>query len=303
MSQTTVIIPTYNRPHLIGRAVKSVLNQTYQNFEIVIIDSSPDRKTEEVVKAFSDKKIRYFHNMEKTGPSAARNQGIKFADPSSQYIAFLDDDDEYLPQFLEKTVDFLDKNKDVKMVTSNMELRARNGKFIRKTHAKSPWWEQGISRGCVIWKDIFIKENFWYDERLEIMEDPDLGLRILRNHKWECLSDVLFIYYVYPLTGETTLCSVPSVKSVDIFYDKNYRVFKDSGRKALGFFYFRNGKIFLRSGEFKKGRENILKAFITYPNLIYLLHYALTFMELLLPGFSQNVSLRILKQKIFRGKI
>jgi len=57
LPKASIIIPTYNRPHLIIRAIKSVLNQTYQNFEIVVIDDSPNDKTEKVVKSFNDKRI------------------------------------------------------------------------------------------------------------------------------------------------------------------------------------------------------------------------------------------------------
>ena len=55
--KVSVIIPTYNRANIIGKAIKSVLNQTYQNFEIVVIDDSPNDKTEKVVKSFNDKRI------------------------------------------------------------------------------------------------------------------------------------------------------------------------------------------------------------------------------------------------------
>ena len=100
----TVVIPTYKRPHLIGRAVQSVLNQTYQNFEIVIIDDSPNDDTGKIVREFNDKRIKYIRNKVRRGYSGARNQGVKESNKDSKYIAFLDDDDEYFPLFLEKTV-------------------------------------------------------------------------------------------------------------------------------------------------------------------------------------------------------
>ena len=82
----TVIIPSYNRPNLIGRAIKSVLNQTYHNFELVIVDSSPDNKTEEVVKGFNDERIKYIHNERKTILSIGKNQGVRESDQNSKYV-------------------------------------------------------------------------------------------------------------------------------------------------------------------------------------------------------------------------
>ena len=298
--QTSVIIPTYNRPHLIGRAIKSVLNQTYQNFEIVVIDSSPDDKTEKVVKSFNEKKIKYIHNKEKTITSAARNQGIRESNQNSKYIAFLDDDDEWLPRFLEKTSKVLEEKEDIVMATSNLELRTRDGKRIRESHGSPYLWEQGISCGCVIRKEIFTEKNLWYDERLEIMEDPDLGIRVLKNHKWECLPEVLWVYYVYPSSGnEITLCSAPEIRSVELFYKKNYLIFQQLGKKALSFLYYRTGKIFLRTKETKKGRKNLLKAFLTYSSFEHLFYYLLSFF----PTLFWNTRFRVWKQKVFRGKI
>ena len=299
-SQVSVIIPTYNRPHLIGRALKSVLNQTYQNFEIVIVDSSPNNETEKVVDSFNERRIKYIHNKVKTNTSSARNQGVREASQSSKYIAFLDDDDEWLPQFLEKTLKVLEEKKDIAMATSNLELRTRGGKRIRESHGSTNLWEQGISCGCVIRKEIFTEENLWYDERLEIMEDPDLGIRVLKNHKWECLPEVLWIYYVYPSSGnEITLCSAPEIRSVELFYKKNYLIFQQLGKKALSFLYYRTGKIFLRTKETKKGRKNLLKAFLTYSSFEHLFYYLLSFF----PTLFWSARFRVWKQKIFRGKL
>lgn len=98
--KVSVIIPTYNRAHLIGRAIKSVLNQTYKDFEIIIVDDGSTDKTEEVVKDFKDERVRYIRREKNKGGSAARNTGIKAA--RGEYIAFQDSDDEWLPEKLEK---------------------------------------------------------------------------------------------------------------------------------------------------------------------------------------------------------
>ncbi len=81
----SVIIPTYNRAEKLKLAVKSVLNQTYQDFELIIVDDGSDDNTKEIVKSFKNSKIRYYKNRTNKGPGAARNKGIKYA--KGKYIA------------------------------------------------------------------------------------------------------------------------------------------------------------------------------------------------------------------------
>jgi len=96
----SIVIPTYNRAGLLSRTIQSVLNQTYQDFEIIIVDDGSTDKTEEVVKSFNSKKIFYNRHEENKGANAARNTGIKAS--RGEYIAFQDSGDEWLPQKLER---------------------------------------------------------------------------------------------------------------------------------------------------------------------------------------------------------
>ncbi len=75
----SVIIPTYNRAHLIGRAIESVLSQTYDCFEIVIVDDASVDGTERVIRNYTDKRIRYIRSDKNLGPAGARNIGIESA--------------------------------------------------------------------------------------------------------------------------------------------------------------------------------------------------------------------------------
>ena len=100
----SVITPTYNRAEYLGNSIESVLSQTYSDFELIIVDDNPNesearKKTEEVIKKYSDPRIRYIRNPMNLGGAAARNRGIDEA--RGEYIAFLDDDDMYLPDRLD----------------------------------------------------------------------------------------------------------------------------------------------------------------------------------------------------------
>jgi len=302
--KVSVIIPTYNRAQLIGKAIKSILEQSYQNFEIIIIDDSPNDETEKVVKEFNEKKIKYIHNEIKTNLPRARNQGVKESSSDSQYIAFLDDDDEWLPEFLEETIKILEREKNLSVVISYAELRNRAGEILEinrcdRSYGQAKFWEQSIGGGAVIRKEIFTEENFWYDER-KVCEDLDFGIRVLKDHQWKCLAKVLRIYYGYPLATETSLSTALPLDEIERFYQKHFLLYSSSGKEAYGFFHFFIGKLFCQSKEIKKGRENLKKAFLINPKLKYLFYYLVS---LFYPKFFQSIRIRSLKHKIFKGKL
>lgn len=99
----SVVMATYNRSLFIGRGIKSVLDQTHKNFELIIVDDNANKldervKTEEIVNSFNDDRIKYIKNEKNLGGAASRNVGIFAA--GGQFISFLDDDDMYLPDKL-----------------------------------------------------------------------------------------------------------------------------------------------------------------------------------------------------------
>jgi len=105
MPRVTVVIPTYNRARFIAEAIKSVLEQTFRDFELIVVDDGSTDDTAAVVSRFTDPRLRYVYqtNQER---SAARNHGIRLA--QGEYVAFLDSDDVWLPAKLEYQVALLD---------------------------------------------------------------------------------------------------------------------------------------------------------------------------------------------------
>lgn len=112
MSKVSVIIPTHNRSELLYSAITSVLNQTFQDFEIIVVDDCSGDNTPEIVSKLNNKRIKYIRNEINKGEAEARNTGIMNSD--SEYIAFLDDD-EWLPEKLTLQVDLL-KNSPTRLV-------------------------------------------------------------------------------------------------------------------------------------------------------------------------------------------
>ena len=150
-SMVSVIIPTYNRAHLISRAIKSVLNQTYQDFEIIVVDDGFIDNTEEIVKDFTDFKIHYIRHKHNQGVSAARNTGIRAS--RDEYIALLDSDDEWLPGKLGMQIKVLQsESSEVGVVFSDLLYIDENGKNINKlrNHKKGSYiYEDLLGRNCV----------------------------------------------------------------------------------------------------------------------------------------------------------
>lgn len=98
----TVVIPTYNRAHLVGRALRSALNQTFGSFEVVVVDDASSDDTVQVLESHADPRIRVMRLEQNRGGAAARNVGIEAA--RAPWVAFLDSDDEWLPGMLEALV-------------------------------------------------------------------------------------------------------------------------------------------------------------------------------------------------------
>jgi glycosyltransferase involved in cell wall biosynthesis len=296
--KVSVIIPTYNRPHLIGRAIKSVLDQTYQNFEIVVIDDSSNEETEKIINNLNDKRIKYIKNKEREGVAVARNQGVRNSSKDSKYIAFLDDDDQYLPLFLEKTIKTLEEDKELAAVTTLGETRLPNEEVIDRGESSSlEFWRCPIGTGWVIRKEIFFKENLWYDKKAKFREDWDFGIRFAKNHRVKEIPEILKIRYGYPsVQGESRSTFTP-LEDIEDFYLKHIETYKEAGRKAESWLHYSLGVAYCKAGSPDKGKSHFLKGLLTYPNLKYFLYY---FLALVYPKIFQNMQIVILKHKIFR---
>lgn len=146
--KVSVIIPTYNRKDYVQEAINSVLAQTYQDFELIVVDDGSEDGTGEALKRFGSQ-IRYVYQ-ENQGESAARNRGIRVA--SGRLVAFLDSDDLWLPHKLERQVAYLDAHPDVALVCSSVLPIDSNGQILdRETEGKYQLPEGKVSFETVFW--------------------------------------------------------------------------------------------------------------------------------------------------------
>ncbi len=121
----SIIIPTFNRGYIIGEAIASALTQTYRDFEIIIVDDGSSDNTRDIVESIGSNQIRYLHHERNRGYSAACNTGISAA--TGELLAFLDSDDLWKPDYLERQVGFLTKHSETGVVFCDTELRDESG--------------------------------------------------------------------------------------------------------------------------------------------------------------------------------
>lgn len=188
----SVVIPTYNRIHSLPASVESVLKQTYENLELIIMDDGSGDGTEAYVKSIADERVRYQKSDVNMGPSAARNKGAELA--SGEYLAFQDSDDEWLPDKLEKQMKVMLAG-DNALVYCEFGLH-RNGELLAIIPPrKIPYQEkQGslfsylllyplISTQTILIKTRDFIEMGGFNETLKAYEDFEFTLRFSQNHK------------------------------------------------------------------------------------------------------------------------
>ncbi|NIP38549.1 MAG: glycosyltransferase [Candidatus Dadabacteria bacterium] len=194
----TVIIPTFNREDFISSAVDSVLGQTFYNFELLIVDDGSTDNTAQMLNEYSDNRIRYFYQ-ENRGISSARNKGIE--ESKGKYIAFLDSDDRWIPEKLERVSEYINKFPDIKIFHTN-EVWYRNSKLLnqKKKHKKPDGYVyfHALPLCCVGMSTAVVKKELFdeigkFDESLAACEDYDLWLRTTYKYEVRLIPDALTI--------------------------------------------------------------------------------------------------------------
>jgi len=194
----SVVIPTYNRYTLLKRAINSLLTQTHPVDEIIVIDDGSTDNTKQITKDFPN--IIYIYQSNR-GVSAARNVGIQQA--KNEWIAFLDSDDEWHQEKLQKQVAFHQNNPDI-LMSYTAEKWVRDGKVVKipKKYRKiglDAFVENlsycNIAPSSVLLHRTLLEKVGLFDESLEVCEDYDLWLRISSKNKVGLLNEQLITKY------------------------------------------------------------------------------------------------------------
>ncbi len=186
----SVIVPTYNRKHMVATAVQSILNQTYRDLEIIVVDDGSTDSTEQTIRriaAGASRPIRYVKKPN-GGCASARNAGIKHA--KGDAVAFLDSDDQFLPEALESQVSTLKSSGADFVYSPSIEVSARGKEVISipaAPHRPEKFaWEHFFNlcaRSCCVLYRRLIFEKFQFDETARYNEDSDFLQRVAITFK------------------------------------------------------------------------------------------------------------------------
>lgn len=271
--KVSVIIPTYNTAQYITEAIDSVLNQTYEHYEIIVIDDGSTDNTKEALKDYKNKiKYIYKHN---GGPASARNAGIK--NSIGENIAFLDADDLWLPQKLEKQVEYFKTHPDVGLTFSaylafdeNKSEKRPNikEKIISKDAFINLWWDNFLGTLTVMVRKACFDKVGIFDESKDIegSEDSEMWLRIARNYRMGYINEPLARYRIR--TGGHNRCNVDrAYRAKEVVLKRYWSDVKERGNyskkkinQRLSRHYFCYGMKYFTKGDLKRARHQLGKA-------------------------------------------
>lgn len=235
----SIIVPTYNRASIIGRTINNLLEQSFINFEIIIIDDCSTDDTEQIIKQFDDNRIRYYKNVMNKGACYSRNRGIMLA--SGEYIAFQDSDDLWKTNKLKEQLRYL-KEKNADIVFCQMEQFNEQGiristipdRLIENNTIDYPTLLNGnlISTQTILGKRECFK-NIAFDESLPRFQDWDLVLRLSQKYKIIFQNSIFVTQFLQK--DSISKNYYKAVEGLKIIYSKYYT---ENNNKDSNFYYW-----------------------------------------------------------------
>jgi glycosyltransferase involved in cell wall biosynthesis len=279
MSQlVSVIIPAYNAEKFIGETIVSVLKQSHSNLELIIINDGSKDNTLSILNHFaeSDKRIRLL-NKTNTGVSDTRNKGIELA--KGEFIAFLDADDVWLENNLEKKVDLLSSNPQLGFVYSNMyqadkDLQNRTlapeGKDNNILEDLLMWNGEVIPGPCsnLVIRRKCIEHGIRFDPRLTTIADQDFTVQLAHQFKGKLIPEPLWVYRILPgsMSKSLQVMEEDALTVFSIYQHKKYFHSEAFMKKCFTNMYLIvSGSWFKDGKNFIKGSQFLFKALARHP--------------------------------------
>lgn len=221
----SIVIPTYNSYEKLLRAVKSIHNQTFLDYEIIIVDDGSTDKTKDLLPAMKLEKVRYFYKIN-GGPASARNVGI--SQSLGKYICFLDADDEFMPNklsrfyenclrgavFLFSDAEYYNEKDDTSSVFSSKNHMKYGNSF------KSLLEQNFIVASTVCIEKTVLDTTKYFDEALPLkfVEDYDLWLTVANNYQLTYIEEALTKYYIHDSNNSSNVAR--TYASLKVVYRK-----------------------------------------------------------------------------------
>lgn len=234
----SIIMPSYNTAKFISSTIKSVLAQTYTNWELIIVDDCSTDNTDEVVEPFlSDSRICYMKNEKNSGAAVSRNRALREA--KGKWIAFLDSDDLWLPEKLEKQIEFMKKNDCHFSYTNYIEIDENSMLNGRSITGPKRITQHGMYNYCWIGclTAMYDAETIGLIQIADIKKNNDYAMWLKACKKADCylLDEVLAKYR----RGRTGSVSNHSVKTMIKWH---YKLFREAERQNVISAIFSTGR-------------------------------------------------------------
>jgi glycosyltransferase involved in cell wall biosynthesis len=208
----SIIIPVYNRAASIGRALASVVAQSVDDWELIVVDDGSTDNTPDIVAALDESRLRLIRHPVNRGAAAARNTGIAAA--RGRYIAFLDSDDEWMPLKLQVQLHVLDAPDGPDAVTGGfiMHRKTDGATTVRHPSSDPRGWFYAFLDGCYVapGSTLMVRRSCFetvgaMDETLPRFEDWDWFFRFIATYRFVCMNDVLAVIHVGNYPGFATV--------------------------------------------------------------------------------------------------
>lgn len=187
----TVLMPVYNAEKFLREAIDSILNQTFKDFEFLIINDASTDNSKKIILSYEDPRIIYAENKKNLGVTKTLNRGLKLT--KAKYIARMDADDISLPERFEKQVEFMDKNQNLGLLGSSWILIDEAGK--KKQFCKAYKGRQAVHfmcHGSVMMRKKVLEKVGYYRKIFKYAQDYDLWLRFSENYEMTNLEEPLY---------------------------------------------------------------------------------------------------------------
>lgn len=277
----SVILPTYNRSKLISRAIKSVLKQTYNNFELIIIDDGSTDNTSKVIRKIKDIRIKYIQRTQNKGQAAARNTGLKLA--RGEYIAFHDSDDEWLPNKLEQhMLAFHDLSPRYGVVYSGYWRVSKGEKTylpLRNLSRKETDIHQNllatsfVTMVTIVCKKECFSQVGLFDEKLLRHEDWELAIRLAKQYLFKYIDKALVVVHAQPINSVSNNIDT-LIESLQMILDRHVGEYNNN-KRALGKRLIILADAIARQGNEEKSKAIYKKGLHLNKSIKYLLSYLL----------------------------
>ncbi|WP_427161674.1 glycosyltransferase family 2 protein [Aliinostoc sp. HNIBRCY26] len=286
MPKVSVIIPAYNAMAFLPTTLESVLKQTFNDYEVIVINDGSSDGIIDWFTQVTDIRVKLI-SQENQGPAAARNHGINQA--QGEYLAFLDADDIWAENKLEKQVNILDENPTVGLVYSwvgSIDSQGNIGNKVRKNNAEGRVWETIIEHNIIecgsnpMVRRICFEKVGVFDHRLAYAQDWEMWVRVASRYQFQVINETLVYYRSHPnnrsknwkimeqnynLIFEKSFAHAPEYLSVEDLKTLENRIY--------GFANLRIAWKALQSGDYQQAADFRQKAVQRYPQLSSLRNY------------------------------